>query len=326
MTAKRAAIVLITTGVVALLAWRAAEWSYLGPRRELLGTIAKTEERIRKFERELERAQAVRGRLEAVANETLGSRPDEVTHRFRSSLASIASEVGLSEVKVTSGQPKAAASPAYKKVSDRAVNGVLKNQVDFMVIRGEVTGRGSLEQVLRTMETIRAQPWHPRIEDFVIAPAGKDRKSFELRVTVAAMYLPDQRGAPESVAMASLPMEAAAKWNAIVQKNVFALPAPPPVQASQSEPSGPKPPPKPAPEPPYEQWRVAGIVGGAVREPEVWLVNKASGEHVYLLPGQGLLGMSLVEATLERAVFEFEGATYEVLLNQTLAQRRKIAG
>lgn len=324
MTAKRLAIVLIATGAGALLAWRAAEWAYMGPRRELLGNIARNEERIRTFERALERAPATRGRLEAVAHETLGSRHDEVTHRFRSSLTSIASEVGLSEVKVSSGQAKIATSPAYKQVSDAQVNKSLRNQVDFMVIRGEVSGRGSLEQVLRTMETIRAQPWRPRIEDFVIAPADKERKAFDLRVTVAAMYLPDRSGAPETISIASLPMEAAARWNAIVQKNVFALPAPPPVQAraSNPEPSRPKPP----PEPPFAQWRVAGIVGGTVREPEVWLVNSASGEHVHLLPGQRLLGMSFVGATLERAVFEFEGATYEVLLNQTLDQRQRIEG
>ncbi len=124
----------------------------------------------------------------------------------------------------------------------------LRQRPDFTVVTGKLTCVGTLEQALRTLATLRAQPWAHRLDAFSITPANKERTRFTLEVEVATLFMPDlaprEDKEPVLVSPGTLSEQ---EWRPIAAKNIFVKPVRETPQAPVAQGTPPPPPPAPAP-------------------------------------------------------------------------------
>lgn len=326
-TIKRWSVIGGALAVFALAAaWAYSSW-YAKPMSRISADLATARENIRRYEDSLEARRDVRAGLKEIAATTLGARVDTVEHRFRSMLTGIAQECGLRGVEVTSGAPERLRNPAGgARLDDRRLLASLRDQVDGFVIRGQLSATGSLEQVLRTMAMVRAQPWIGRVEGFRLTPEGRSRDRFSIRISVSTLFLPDLADTkePEPV-RASLSEDDRLAYSRIVAKNIFKEPAP--VRVAQTAPT-PAPPPQQhnpgPPPPPYHEWRLAGIAESPRQGVQAMLVNTRTNEYVFLGVGEKILDVTFIDGEGERAVFTHGQDICEVFNGQTLSQRKVI--
>lgn len=298
---------------------------YATPRAALLAEWETARKSIGVYETKLGAAPAVRDGLKALAANTLGDKQDTAEHRFRTTLNSIAEGCGLREIKVDNRDPSQVRNPAgQQKLSDRFAR-TLRAQVDFSVIKGTVRGIGTLDQVLRATAAISAQTWVHRVEGFSIKPIGADRERYELRLSVATMFVPDlaPKSAPEP-ARVELTASAGDSWRPIVEKNVFKVPAPVVVQAAPPAlpPVNIAPPAPPAPS--YAEWRLTGVVESP-KGAEALLVNVKTNERSTLAVGATVLDAVFESGKGERAVFRIAQDRFEVVMGSTLDQRQPVS-
>lgn len=301
---------------------------YETPRADLAAKVAASREKVTTLEKQLEERSAVNRRLKEIGAQTLGKKEDQVVDRFRNGLSKIAEECGLTAVKTNSGAPKAVSNPLLRnnKVQQASLKKTLKKTPDFQVIAGSVEGVGSLEQVLKTLAVVQAQPWVHRVEGFSITTLGKERERFTVRLEVTTVLAPDLAPAKDvDLAQAPPPMGAEAVWRSIAARNPFKEPTPPvapPVQAvaSAAAPTVPQVP-LPPPPPPYADWRLTSIVSTG-RGTEAWFVNAKTNERQVLTVGGKLIDAVFKEGSGERAVFEIGGQKFEIFNGQTFASRR----
>src|SRR5690349_2620682 len=166
---------------------------YRAPRQELAD---RTEAQIKAnqgLEAQLRDQRRVELALKELAGTTLGTTTGEAQARFRGALNDIASQAGLAAIKVNSTNPVDVLNPGgnSKLTSPPGLRSTLKKQKDFSVISGELEGRGSLEQVLRAMSTVQAQPWVHRVDSFSIKPEGKEHEIFSLKLGVSTILMPE---------------------------------------------------------------------------------------------------------------------------------------
>ncbi len=291
---------------------------YTGPMHGLEDQIAAQVAANRGLETQLKDQPRVEDQLRTLAATTLGPTNGEVAARFRGALNDIAGQCGLSGVVVNSRNPTDVFNPggSSKLDSPPGLRSTLKKQKDFSVISGDLEGKGTLEQVLRTMASVQAQPWVHRVESFSIKPEGKDRSAFSLKLSVSTIEMPDiaPKTPPEALIKA---VETPATLAAIVQKNMFKEPGPVVAQAAPTvqTPSGPPP-------VPYAEWKLTGVIESRLGI-EAFMVNTKSGQHVTLPTGAVVADARFVSGKGETAVFEIGGEQYEVLNGQTLEQRRR---
>lgn len=325
MMASRIKAVIIFAIVVAGATFgyfKVYEW----PRRDIDDGIQAFRASIQAHEQRIDETRGTTERLRRVAATTLGDTHAEVEARFRSRLGEIARAGGLQEVVANSGRPLAAVNPGGS--SSPRVPGefgrMLGRGIDFYVVEGSLSGVGSLDQALTVLATVQAQAWVHRIGAVTIRPLGNEREQFELRLDgIATLLMPDlvdpEAPAPEWVA---LQRDDAQRWAPIVEKNIFRVPAveaPPPPPAPKQDP--PKPPP-PAP-PPYADWRLTGLPGGTSGMVAA-MSNVRTGESRLLEVGATVLDAQLIEIGRFSAIFQIGGIRFEVLMGQTLAERREI--
>ncbi|HRQ72314.1 MAG TPA: hypothetical protein PLU35_04715 [Phycisphaerales bacterium] len=298
---------------------------YAKPAAERLARLDSFEKSSRWLEDQMEDEFRVRERLVERASATLGASAEVVEHRFRTGLSAIAASAGLRDVVVTQNRPVAESNPAARE----RVRDFTRDQLrvaDFYTVAGELRAKGTLEQVTRAIALAQAQPWVARVGSLTIRPESEDRQQFELRLSVQTVVLPDVAKDSETTPPVIVePAEEAQRFAAsVAARNAFAppKPEPPPRQPRQEQRQADRPPPPPPP-PPYDLWRLNAVVsaGGQV---EAWLVNLKSGEWRSLRPGDGVLDAVLVEAGGEKAVFRIGEQAFQVLLNETLAQRQPV--
>lgn len=294
---------------------------YFGPAGALVAKIRNERELIARFEQGLAQRRQVEGALKERAAATLGATEEELDARLRNRLNEIAGGCGLSEVLVESNRPAEERNPAPARMKRSEFAQQLKAQRDFWVAEGGVTGVGSLDQALRSLATIQAQPWVHRIDAFSIKPKSRDRDVFEVRVQVATLMMPDLLGrdaAPPP--LVTLGEAESTRWSSIVAKNVFK--EPPPTAVAQA-PAPPTPEPTPVAASPYSEWRLTGVVQSRLGI-EAWLRNTRTSQTLALAVGGVVADARLVAAVGERAVFEIDGRKFEVVNGQTLEERRPL--
>lgn len=302
---------------------------YSGPRDQRLAEIAAARASVATLEKELREQAAISRRLKEYGRTMLGRKDDMVADRFRNGLGKIAEECGLVAIQDNSGAPRPQANPLA--ANTRAPSGLrraLKKAPDFWVVNGYVEGVGTLENVLRTLAVVQAQPWVHRVDGFSIAIAhGRDRDHFKLRIEVATLLAPDLAVAQDGdVALAVPPVGAETIWRTIAARNPFKEPAPPPAPVVAAAPagSGPAaPPPAPAPANPYADWKLSAVVTGG-RGAEAWLVNAVTKQSQVLTVGAKFMDAVFVEGSGERAVFEMSGNRYELLNGELFTSRRLV--
>src|SRR5688572_27369985 len=152
---------LIAGSVVAALALTAwGGWqAYFVPAGRLRAQLASDRETIRSLEAALGERSRTAADLRSIAASGLGRTEEEVDAALRDRLNTMASAQGLTRGQVETREPKGEASPAL----DGGVRGGIARQLrrgsDFWIVRGSLTGHGTLEQVLRTLAAIQGQPW-----------------------------------------------------------------------------------------------------------------------------------------------------------------------
>lgn len=298
---------------------------YGSPRAEVIAGLATSREKVATLQRQLEERGSVTRRLKEFGSQTLGKKEDQVVDRFRNGLSKIAEECGLVAVQTNSGAPKPVTNPVTTAKVDSALKKALRKTPDFEVISGSVEGTGSLEQVLRALAVVQAQPWVHRMDGFSIQAANRERDRFKIRLEVATVLAPDLAPAKDiELAQAPPPMGAEAVWRSIAARNPFKEPAPPapvgpaPTVVTQNSQPAPALPPPP---PPYADWKLTSVVSGR-NGTEAWLVNVRTKEHQVLTAGARLIDAVFTEGAGERAVFEIAGQRFEILNGQTFASRR----
>ncbi len=304
---------------------------YAIPKQRLLKDLASQQKAVELYEAALKRRIEIGSGLRAFADSTLGAGKDEVESRFRTGLYSVATSCGLTGITVNTQEPtkevspigKAKLSPAYA-----ALKRELKSRIDFYSIPGDLSGTGTLEQVLKTTAMVRQQPWVHRIQSFSIRPENKEKTRFTLKLGVSTILFPGDlapkdRGEPVVLALSE---GADSAWRQVLRKNVFREPpAPKPPAVAATPPA--QPPPANAPQvpqrPSFEEWKLTGVVQSRLGI-EAFLVNVKNGERLSLPTGAAIADAKFVSGSGERAVFEIAGERFEITNGQTLEHRRPL--
>jgi hypothetical protein len=298
--------------------------AYAWPRDALLAEIERQRSANAAYEAALNDYPRVKAGLKNMAAQTLGAQADEADARFRTLLGNIASSACGLTVVVNTVAPEKVSNPAGPKIkTPSSVKGELAKTPDFTVIRGELKGEGSLDQVMRTVAMVQKQPWVSRTESLTIAPLDKERQRFALTLGVATILMPDLAPKPSpEPKIRPLEPEATGAWAGIVAKNMFREP---PMKVAKADPPPAPPAPPPAPVPPaWGEWKVTAVVETR-RRVEAWVVNVKSGGSAVLNVGSTILGATFLGGSRESAVFEIGGQRYEVQIGQTLEQRSPVS-
>lgn len=308
-------------------AWWTYRAQYATPRDESLASIETAKQRIVALNAALEDQFLVRKKLRDAAKGTLGKKTDVVEHKFLAGLTALGERGGLSGVVASAGQPKGVTSPltaSNLKGVPQPLRKALRASPDFEVVHGQLKGKGTLEQTLRTLASLQAQAWVHRVDGFSLRPIGKEDQ-FELGVSVVTMLLPDLAADDENPApIGEVSPAAEETWKPIASKNVFREPKPvaPPKSEVVVAKAGDQA--KPLARPPsYEDWKLTGVVQGRGGV-EAFLVNVKSGEKLTLQVGGRVLEAVLTGASGETAVFEIGGKRFEVTNGQVLSARRPL--
>jgi hypothetical protein len=297
---------------------------YATPRAALDKQLSAQRATNAQYESAVKERRRVSEAIKAVASTTLGAKEDQVVARFRSMLNEIAEGAGMRGVQINTRKGVGVPNPVgtSKVTTPSGLRTALRKQTDFTVIEGDLDGTGTLEQVLRVTAMVQAQPWVHRVRSFSIKPEGKERNRFNLSLGVATLMMPPELAPKESSEppkIESLNEAARLSWGGIVSKNMFREPAPVQVAAAPPQPANPDPPGPAAP--PYNEWRLTGIVESRLGL-EAMLVNVKSQQRMTLPIGATVAEAKFVSGAGERAVFEIGGQQFEIVTGQTLEQRR----
>lgn len=317
---------------VALIGWWGYARFYAGPMKRLTTELQRLEKDNSSFETALAEAPRVRAELKQRARGAMAGPADQVDHELRVGVRRIAEVAGLRNVLVTTLEPTWPANPytRARKVRSNAIRTTLRGQRDFGVLRAELRGEGTLEVVCRTLALVQGQPWVQRVRSVRIEPKSEDRKVLEVRIGLAALYMPDF-GTPALGEIVRSDEQLASAWGPMAAKNMFRYEPPvvavrpdPPPQIVQEPPRTPEAPPPP----PYHQWRVTSIilrdVSPGMRAVEVGVVNAAAGAALTLGLGDTVLGATLVSAAADAATFRIEEEVFSVALGHDLSQRTPV--
>ncbi len=309
--------------VIAVLAYHTV---YGAPRDERIGDLEALTASIASLEKEIEEGGGVAARLRDAGRAMLGRKEDLVADRFRNGLGKIAEECGLVAIRDDTGSPKWLQNPvATVTKAPSNLRKSLKKAADFGVLGGYVEGVGTLENILRTLAVVQAQPWVHRVDGFSISLAGPAREHFKIRIDVATLLAPDlaptQEGDPP---IAVPPVGAEGVWRAFAARNPFKQPAPPVIATAAPSPAPtPTAPPAPAAPNPYADWKLSAVVAGG-RGTEAWLVNPVTRQSRVLVVGSSFVDAVFVEGARERAVFELRGEKYELMIGDAFTSRRLV--
>jgi hypothetical protein len=306
-------------GLLVLMAGAWGYFSYAGRRALLDGEIARYRVDLEKKSNDLGEQSKLKKRLAELSVGALGENEETVSASIRTALNEIAADCGLGSTSVTTRESEAVKNPAVKAGAVE-FKGRLKELNDFYTMAASVTGSGTLEQVMKALVTIQAQPWTRRVDAVSFRPVGsaKDRARIEMTVRLTTAFFPGVKPAKalETAWMRADP-ERLASIQPILAKNAFREKAAPAVAAA--------PPPVAAPVvgAPYADWRVTAVVRG-LAGPELWLTNEKTRQSLTLAVGQAVIDAVFLGAAGEVARLKIGEQEFEVALAQTLQDRKVI--
>lgn len=307
---------------VGLLARTAANSLYFNERTDLLTQIQQRERVLEQFSRERRDLRAMRARLQEIADGSLGGSAEVVDAALRERLNRIVEEIGLASTSVTTGQPVTRGSPAARRMGRNPARGT----ADFLEMDGTVTGDGSLEQALRLVHRIEAEPWHKRVNSVSLNPSA-DGSRVKVSVRLTTMFLPGRQPSPNagSAVLASYDAASFDRYARFAAMQPFQVP-PPPVRVTEAPPPPPPPTPpaevKPPPFP-YGKWALTAVTESS-RGPEAWLLNRESGESVTLALGGKLNEAELLAVRGDQAEFRIGESRFLIAVGTTLRDRQPV--
>jgi hypothetical protein len=324
MTSPLRAILIAASLMMALaLGWFALLRWYLAPRQEIAAQITAARTALDAQTETIARKPATNRDLQAYVDRTLGGKLETVDHRLRTRLNRLAEMFRLQGASVgTEGSGKPKLSPARSKFRTIAQR-PLRDEVDFVEVPAWISGNGTLEDVVRLLSAIEAEPWIKRIDSVRLDPRDNgERLSINLRLTT--LFLPGRE--PREDTLAHSPDESIDRYVSLVTGNPFRVPPPaPPVPTPQ-----PQAPPAPPPAPPFpwNEWAVTGVAHGP-QGAEAWLLHRPSGQTRVLAVGQALDAAALnsvkIESAGDSAEFTLGDQRFRVAVGTTMDQRAPAA-
>lgn len=273
-----------------------------------------------------------RGKLDAqlrsFVDRTLGGTAETCDAQLRSRLNRLGEEVGLRDLRVTTGSAASRTSPAKAEFGRSGRDRALRDEVDFIELDASIGGEGSLEQVLRLVHRIEVEPWIKRIDAVKFDAVGEgERVKLSLRLTT--LFLPGlDRNVELKVADSDL--AGFARLASLVDANPFRVPKPPtatavapvappsiPPVAAVTDPPATEAPPTGFP---YDQWLLTGLVSGPTGQ-EAWLRNSSDNRSATLLPGQSMGGITFLGFTADIAEFVAGESKFRVQVGTSLGSR-----
>lgn len=304
----------------AWLVWSAANRVYFTPRRELLDHIESGKKEIARREEVVSHVIDQRRKARDVAARTLGATSEETVSTLRARLNTIGHSVGLADLRVSTTSARQSGVPASSAYSTRDVAWKALTRVpDFYTVGAEISGQGTFEQAIRSLEMITAEPYIKRIERFTLRPR-RGGEVVDVSISLSTVIIPDA----DPPALPDPDDSLESMYASLASKNVFRAPPPPPAPV-KNEPkpqavAQTAPPPPPVP---YGDWVVTGIVW-IDQKPEVWLKNSKTNESKQLHSGDRILEAQVEEITLTQAVVSIEGSKFSVEIGQSLGDRRPV--
>jgi hypothetical protein len=319
-------LIVIALLVVAWLGYRQISRWYLVPRREALTQITAINAAIAGHTKARQKRPAITRDLDAFVDRSLGGKLETVDHRLRTRLSQLAA--GLQGVKSeTEPSVKPRKSPAAN-VFRGSANRTLRDEDDFVEVEGSVSGNGTLEDVVRLIAAIEAEPWIKRIDQVNLDPRDNGER-LAVNVRLTTLFLPGREPRVQALAGA-VPAPSIERYAALVSSNPFRVPPPPkaepPAAAAQAAPAAPP----PTPLFPWNEWAVTGVAQGPAG-PEAWLLHKPSGQTRVLGVGQALDAAVLTGVDIagsdgaEAAEFAFGEQRFRVAVGATMDQRAPVS-
>lgn len=273
-----------------------------------------------------------RGKLEAqlgsFVDRTLGGTAETCDAQLRSRLNRLGEEVGLRDLRVTTGTAASRSSPAKADFGRSGRDRALREEVDFVELDATLNGEGSLEQVLRLVHRIDVEPWIKRIDGLKL-DSVRDGERIKLTLRLTTLFLP---GLDRKVELKVADSELAgfARFASLVDANPFRVPKPAPATVAAT-PAPPVPPtvdpgPGPATVPPpptgfpYDQWQLTGLVSGPTGQ-EAWLRNASENRSAILQPGQAMGDVTFLGFTADIAEFAAGETRFRVQVGNSLGTR-----
>jgi len=335
------------TLAIAAAALLAAGIGFMVGDRRFSAERAAAEESIDTYVSVLTQARKVRdgraaldGRVQGVADQTLGSSLEVVDSEVRRRLNRACEELGITEFSVTTGTSIAKPTPA-KREFKQTIERSLREEPDFVEVEATVNAAGRAGQMYRLMHRVQAEPWLKRVESIRLDPSA-DGSQLRMTLKLRTLFLPGRPPAkplvpdPQALAMSG-------RFALLFDSNPFRIPPPVVAIASekvqktssegtptvQSNPgSGENASPIGVPNPdspfPYGEWQLTGVVdgpGGA----EAWLRHLPTGSQLTLQPGAAVGELIFRRVEYDFGVFDLPGGTCRVQVGSNLTQRSAAA-
>jgi hypothetical protein len=284
---------------------------------------------------------ALDGRVQSVADRTLGSSLEVVDSEVRRRLNRACEELGISEFSVTTGTSVAKATPAkreFKQSTERA----LRDEPDFVEVEATVNAAGRAGQMYRLIHRVQAEPWLKRVESLRLDPSA-DGSQLRMTLKLRTLFLP---GRPPAKPLMLDPqaLTSAERFNSLFESNPFRIPPPPVAAAPQTvqktptggiatAPNGASQGandtsivvPNPDSPFPYGEWQLTGVVDGPSGA-EAWLRHLPTGSQLTLQPGAAVGELIFRRVEYDFGVFDSPGGTCRVQVGSNLTQRSSAAG
>ena len=323
MNRRQRKLVFISTviGVLAgggILGWGVGSGRLDGDRDEVVRKIDLYRNVLLTVRGERKERPALDQRLAMVIDRSLGSQLESVDSDLRRRLAMLAESVGVRGASVSTVGAAVVATPAAREFSRSGNERAFRDEPDFVLVRANVNGVGSIEAVVRFLHELDAAPWLKRIEQVRLDP-DREGRSIAIAVRVATLFIPGLAGDGELDQRPPSARRPQSRYGALVAANPFSLPEVPVI-----------PPEPPAVIPvvpvitvdPRSGWLLTGIMEGPDGT-EAWLRQIKSGETIELrLAEERRIGRKIVlqleSATGDIASFRVGDETFRVLVGSTL--------
>ncbi len=284
---------------------------------------------------------ALDGRVQSVADRTLGSSLEVVDSEVRRRLNRACEELGITEFSVTTGTSVAKPTPAkreFRQTNERP----LRDEPDFVEVEATVNAAGRAGQMYRLMHRVQAEPWLKRVESIRLDPSA-DGSQLRMTLKLRTLFLPG-RPASKPLVLDPQVLATSERFASLFDSNPFRIPPPAIAVAPQTVQTtlgggAPTTPANPAPGDgstaiavpnpdspfPYGEWQLTGVVdgpGGA----EAWLRHLPTGSQLTLQPGAAVGELIFRRVEYDFGVFELPGGTCRVQVGSNLTQRSAAAG
>ena len=299
-----------------LLGWLGGSGRLTGARAQELAAIEVYTSFLERVREERQQRPVLDAKLKSVADRTLGPSAESVDGGLRGRLNRIGEELRLADLAVsTESDKERIGTPARSEFTAKERS--LRDQPDFVEVRGSISGEGTLDQAMRLVHRIEVEPWIKRVDQVRLDPVqGGERVRVLVRMTT--LFIEGVSGQPVAQASGEA-LAAFSKFVPFAQRNPFRVPpptpAPPPAVAQKSPP--------PPPTFPWNQWKLTGRLDGPLGS-EACFRNTATNATMTLAPGGRLSDAEFVGFDGGAALFRLAEAHFRVELGATMDQRESV--